>query len=224
MKKQAVQRRHQEEAAMPEIVPEDFSTALLCMYFALAREGELPADRPRVYFSRSQKDSRAWGDLFRLDRKTQVWMCRDLGRTLTDLDVSVSGDYQRKYGQLKPDVWIQDGQHAIIIENKDGGHRSRREDEYLEFLHENVLGPRMRAFLYSVPQSWLAGEEARCEWWRFVKEGEADQRVPRGIIPWDNEFVTGLCGALSVPEWFRDKLPDKVDERRYLDPGQHFWR
>jgi hypothetical protein len=211
----------EKEGTMPEIVPEDFSTALLCMYFALAREGRLNAMHPRVYFSRNRGESRAWGELFKLDRETQIWMCRDLNKTLAGLGIRVTGESQRAYGQLKPDIWIHDENHAIIIENKDGGPRSSRESEYLNFLREDALGKPNRAFLYAVPQGWLPNETA--EWWQFVREGEADNKVRRGIIPWDDEFVGFLCDTLSVPEWFCDKLPNKVNEGKYLDPGQHFW-
>jgi hypothetical protein len=44
-----------------------------------------------------------------------------------------------------------------------------------------------------------------------------------GIIPWDDEFTEFLCDTLPVPEWFRDELPNKIAEGKYLDSGQHFW-
>jgi hypothetical protein len=191
------------------------------MYFALVREEKLNTEQPRVYFSRNRRESRAWGELFKLDRNTEASMCRDLGRTLGDMDLRLSGEYRRTYGQLKPDVWIQDGYHAIIIENKDGGPRSLREAEYLSFLNLDALGSRIRYFLYSVPHAWLPNPDA--EWWQFTKEKKADDKVHRGIIPWDDEFVNFLCSALYVPEWYRNKLPNRVDQGKYLGPGQQFW-
>jgi hypothetical protein len=210
-----------EKEIMPEIVPEDFSTTLLSMYIATALERGLNTEHPRIYFAPKREESRPLRDIFPLDRGAEVWMCRDLKWTLGSLGAAVKPDQYRTYGGLKPDVWIQDQAHAIIIENKDGGHRSKRESEYLGFISEGFLGERKRAFLYSVPERWLpCWEEA--EWWKFVRENPND-KVVRGIIAWDEEFIRVLCETLSVPRWFRDKLPNRVDEGRYLKSGQHFY-
>jgi hypothetical protein len=123
----------------------------------------------------------------------------------------------------EPDIWIQDENHAIIIENKDGGPRSEREADYVKFLHESALNRPKKAFLYAVPEAWLPSR-AQSEWWKFVREKPANDEVRRGIIPWHSDFVKFLCRVLSVPRWFRDKLPDRVDEGKYLDPGKHFWQ
>jgi hypothetical protein len=206
---------------MPEIVPENFSTTLLCMYFALAREGKLDAMHPRVYFSRNRGESRGWGELFKLDRGTEVWMCRGLEKTLAGLDVRVTGEHLRAYGQLKPDIWIQDGNHAIIIENKHGLRNAGQQRSYLDVLGVSQLRTPKRAFLYCVPQAFLPSETA--EWWEFVKGRTANDNVVRGIIPWDDEFAEFLCDTLPVPEWFRNKLPNRINEGKYLDIGQNFW-
>jgi hypothetical protein len=191
------------------------------MYFALAREGRVDAMHPRVYISRNRGESRGWGDLFKLDRGTEVWMCRGLERTLPGLGVQVTREYQRAYGQLKPDIWIQDENHAIIIENKHGLRKAGQQHIYLDVLDVCQLNRPKRAFLYCVPQAFLPSEKA--EWWEFVREGTANDKVLRGIIPWDDEFAEFLCDTLPVPEWFRDKLPNKIAEGKYLDIGQHFW-
>lgn len=207
----------------PEIVPENFSTTLLCMYFARACEGKADAGQPRVYYGPALEESRAWGEEFPLDRRTQVWMCRNLSHTLYGLGVRLTPELAETYGHVEPDVWLHDDAHAIIIENKDGGDRNpHQEQKYLGFLHEAALKRRKRAFLYAVPEQWLSNRE-QAKWWRFVRERPADDTVIRGIIAWDTTFVESLCRILSVPEWFRDKLPNRVNEGRWLDPGVRFW-
>lgn len=206
---------------MPEIVPEDFSTTLLCLYFALAREGKLDAEQPRVWLA--EKKCHSWGEIFALDAETQVWMCRNLVEVLDGLGVHLVGEQRQTYLGLRPDVWIKDARHAIIVENKTGTERHPREGEYLAFLHEAAFQGLRRAFLYSVPQQWLPNWQ-EAEWWHFVRERDANDEVLRGIIAWDEEFVEFLSKRLGVPQWFRDKLPNRVDEGKFLDRGQPFWR
>jgi hypothetical protein len=192
----------------------------LCLYFALAREGKLDAGRPRVWLA--EKKCHSWAELFPLDVETQVWMCRNLVEVLDGSGVHVVGEQRQTYLGLRPDVWIQDGRHAIIVENKTArGRQQRQEREYLAFLHEAAFQGLTRAFLYSVPQGWLPNWQ-EAEWWHFVRERDASDEVLRGIIAWDDEFVELLSERLGVPQWFRDKLPNRVDEGKFLDPGQTF--
>lgn len=204
---------------MPEIVPENFSTTLLCLYFALA--GRKDAGQPPVWLAPTRTGSRSWGELFTLGSEaTEVWMCRNLEKTL---QVLYPGVTEERYRGLAPDVWIQDGKHAIVIENKTaGGRNTRQETEYLTFLRDPRLGERERAFLYSVPQQWLSNRKEG-EWWQFVREKDANDKVTRGVIAWDNEFARILSGALGVPEWFQGKLPNRVAEGVYHARGKAFW-
>ncbi len=192
------------------------------MYFALAHEGKLDPEQPRIYFAPSREESRGWEDLFPLDRTAEVWMCRNLRRTFEGLDVPATQEVNTCYRGLMPDVWIQDKHYAIIIENKDGGGRHPRESDYLSFLREPILTNRKRAFLYSVPQEWLPNRR-EAEWWNFVRERDEGDEVIRGIIAWDAEFAELLCKKLCAPRWFKDKLPNRVDEGKFLHPGMRFW-
>ena len=209
---------------MTAIVHEDFSTTLLSMCFALAREGELEQVQPRVYFGPDWKESSGWGELFPLSRQAEVWMCSKLTDILTRAGVRVTREHKSRYGKFKPDIWIQDGQQAIIIENKTGGHRADRECEYLDLLRESAFKTLKRAFIYSVPVRWLSDPHAESnEWWRFVRDKKSDDPVMRAIIPWDDKFVQTLCKLFHVPEWFYDKLPNKIDDDKYPLPGRDFW-
>lgn len=205
---------------MAETMHEDFSTALLCLYFALASEGKLDAEQPRVYFGPSRKESQCWGELFSLGTGTETWMSY-LSRFVRGHGPSPFENRWQQYKGLKPDVWIHDNDHAIIIENKTGGHRAERERDYLDLLHEASFQRLKRAFLYSVPQEWLPNRK-ESEWWHFVRGREPGDGVIRGVIAWDDEFVGFLCNKLRLPKWFYDKLPNKVDEGRFLAPGEHF--
>jgi hypothetical protein len=80
----------------------------------------------------------------------------------------------------------------------------------------------VRAFLYAVPEQWLPNRE-EAEWWRFVREKPVGDTVTRGIIAWDTTFVESLSKILCVPGWFLDKLPNRVNEGRFLDLGVRFW-
>src|SRR5271167_3454359 len=185
---------------MIEVVHENFSTPLLCMYFARVREGRPDLEQPRVYFGPSREESQSWGELFPLDRGTEVWMCRRLEKTLGSSDVQLTKDRTEHYTGLEPDVRIQDEKHAIVIENKRRRRDMRQENSYLDFLRESSLNRPTRTFLYCVPEAWLPNRKDS-EWWKFVREKNADDPVLRGIIAWDGEFVDFLCTELSVPEW-----------------------
>ncbi len=193
---------------MQEAMPENFSTTLVCLYFAAAFERGLELLQPRVWLAPAQP--RAWRDFFDLDRNARVWMCRDLLRILGDRDIPVTKEHVDQFGALKPDVWLEDAKHAIIIENKIARHRAEREAEYLMFLREHARTEK-RAYLYSVPAGWAIDGNPAAEWWQFV--GQPDENVLRGIIKWDAEFVQQLCSVLKVPQLFHERLPHRIGER-----------
>src|SRR5947199_833342 len=120
---------------MPETMHEDFSTALLCLYFGLLAEGRFDAEQPRVYFAPCRKESQPWSELFSLGGGTEVWMSH-LTRPLHPR-CAVTEERWQHYNGLKPDVWIQDDGHAIMIENKTRGGRHGREHDYLNCLRED---------------------------------------------------------------------------------------
>jgi hypothetical protein len=121
-------------------------------------------------------------------------------------------------------VWIKDTNYAIIIENKIKSRKQKRQErEYLAFLHEEAFQGLRRAFLYAVPQEWLASWE-KSDFMQFVREREASDEVLRGVIAWDEELAGFLSDRVGVPQWFRDKLPNRVSEGKFLDPGQTFWQ
>jgi len=189
-------------------MPENFSTTLICLYFAAAFERGLELLQPRVWLARARP--RAWKDLFDLDRNARVWMCRDLLRLLGDWGIPVTKEYVEQFGGLKPDVWLEDAKHAIIVENKIARHRAEREAEYLMFLRQQVRKEK-RAYLYSVPAGWAIDENPAAEWWQFLDQ--ADENLLCGIIKWDAEFVQQMCSVLNVPQWFQERLPHRIGER-----------
>jgi hypothetical protein len=89
-------------------------------------------------------------------------MCRDLLRMLGDWDIQVTKEDRKLFGGLKPDIWLVDGKHAIIVENKIARHRAEREAEYLTFLRQQVRKEK-RAYLYSVPAGWALDENPAAE-------------------------------------------------------------
>ena len=208
---------------MIETAPGSFSTTLLCIYFGLVYEGKASPSLPRVYFGPSMEESGAWAELFPSKGRAEVSMSRALRDTLYGLGVPLTPGLAESYGHLQPDIWIQDEGQAIVIENKDGGGRDyRQEESYIQFLERAELGKRKRAFLYSVPEAWLPNRE-QSEWWRFVRAQPESPGVTRGIIAWDGDFAEFLCGVIGLPGWFRDILPNRVDEGKYLHTGQHFF-
>jgi hypothetical protein len=104
----------------PEIVPENFSTTLLCMYFARACEGKADAGQPRIYYGPTLEESQTWREMFPLDRRAQAWMCRNLTRTLSSLGVQLTPELIETDGHVEPDVFVHDDGHAIIIEKDQG--------------------------------------------------------------------------------------------------------
>jgi len=186
-------------------LPEDFSTTLLSMLFAMLREKGSRATvlNLQVMLPDGPEFLKA---VFPMSDETEVWMCRDLwsiwdgGRGATEEDKNL-------FRQKKPDVWCEDEGHILFIENKTGGGRDRENQErlYLRFLREK-FHDKKKGFFYAIPEKWNA--QAKGEWQDFI--AERDESVVRGLLRWDSTLEDLLVRTFHVPQWFRNKLPSRM--------------
>jgi len=195
-----------------EFLSEDFSTAILCMLFGLLRDYRLRNSVLSLQILVRGDTVKPLSQLLALDDTTEVWMCRDLLRGIKEPAPS-DAEYQGKC----PDVWCEDKQQrTLLISNKSfgGGNRNDelgREACYLKFLREKRRG-RGTLFLYALPEAWTASGE----WYGFLNESDADAIVKRGILRWAFGLEDLLTAKFGLPEWFRDKLPSRVDRNKFL--------
>lgn len=190
--------------------PENFSTTLLSMLFSLLRENE---SRETILDLRitTVDGSHPIREFLPLSNTTRIYMCRDLW-SVWEGGKGAPEYGMRLYAGKKPDVWCEDDNAVLFVENKVGGGRNVEEQEkpYISFLSKEV-GGKAGAFLYAIPAGWTINP--KCEWLEFIRE--ANRIVKRGLLKWDDSLADLLVRVFKVPRWFADKLPNMIG-REYL--------
>jgi hypothetical protein len=126
-------------------------------------------------------------------------MCRDLHKALEERGPSspdCSGD---------PDVWLEDTDNALLIENKtDDDMRPEQEERYIRCLGTApVFASKKKAFFYAIPKRYLGlGNK-----WEHEFLPHADETVSRGLLLWDDQLKGTVTKVLCLQDWFLREFP-----------------
>lgn len=137
-------------------LPENFSTTLLCMMFALLRKEksrEIVLDQ-EVELRNGRRHLK---EVSPMSEKTEVWMCPDLFATLEE-----TTEDKNLYGQKRPDVYCRDAEDYILFPGNKitGGKVEDQEGRYLKFLREKFPKKTTRGFFMPSQKNGMDGIQA----------------------------------------------------------------
>ena len=195
--------------------PENFWTAILCMLFARLREErcerhliERIPHKDRWDGARNEVLSLSiqtrdgvcrLTDMVPFGSHAEVWMCRDLHKVLEERGSrppDCSGD---------PDIWVEDTDNALLIENKtDDDRNPNQEERYIRCLQTApAFAGKKKAFFYAIPARFLGPGN------KFEHEFLAhhDRTVSRGLLLWDDRLKETVTKVLGLQDWFSREFP-----------------